>query len=58
MSKNKLDNKKNVLVPIDPIRFIPKNKPVLDKYGRILIGETRVKKPQSQNDIEKDYPKQ
>lgn len=58
MIKNELDDKKNVLVPIDPIRFIPKNKPVLDKYGRILIEVAKIKKSPSKNDIEKDYPSQ
>jgi hypothetical protein len=58
MSNNELDNKKNILVPIEPPRFIPKNQPVLDKYGRILVEAAKVKKPPSKNDIEKDYPKQ
>lgn len=46
------------LEPVEPLRFIPNNKPVMDKYGRILIEAMKIKKSPSRTDIEKNYPKQ
>lgn len=53
-----MSNKIEKLEWVAPMRFVPKNKPILDKYGRILIEEKKLKKPPSKHDIEKDYPKQ